>query len=179
MKTKLFIATLLVSSLMANNALAVTVMKYPLANASLQQWGYTGASPAYAAIDDNPSCDGNSSYIHSNTIGNTSSFYIQTTSGTINTITIYPCVGSSSPYASAKMKFYYSIKGVNSALSSEYTGIGTPTEKSGFTWTNINDHVGETPLYPPVSDLKVYAVMTGGTVEARVSRVRVEITYAD
>ena len=174
MKTKLFIATLLASTLVMNNVSAATITRVPYANGAQQDWAYTGAPSAYQTVQDFLGCDGNSSYIYTGTDGDISDFSIVAPSGTISAIKIYPCIGSSSNYATAKMKFFYSFDGTSSALSSEYSVLGAPSEVSSYTWSGLN-HVS----VPGSSVLKIGVKKTGGAVNARVSRVRVEITYSN
>lgn len=166
-----------VSGIFVNKVLAVTTTTLlPVSVGNYNQWTPSTGTTHYTLVDES-SCNGNTDYNSTTTVGNRDSYGVSLSSipntATITAIAITPCASRVNSGGTAPvMKVFYRLDGVNSADSGSYSLSGTtPVNLSATSFSGLSiAKTGSTTL-------EVGAVLTSGTKGAKLSRIGTVITY--
>lgn len=176
---------LFVLMVMAASSLAIFA-RVALANATsallpISDGTYTGWTPksgtSHFAMVDESTCNGNTDYNSTTTVGARDSYNIDLSSipnnSTITAISINPCASKNASGGSATtLNVFYRLDGINSADSGSYSLTGTtPTELAATNFSGL----ATTKL--ATTALEIGAVYTAGNKGAKLSRISTTITY--
>jgi hypothetical protein len=168
---------LVLALLLAGVATAATINNLlPSSDGAYTQWTPSTGSTHYTLVDES-SCNGTTDYVRTTTIGKRDSYGVSLAAvpdgSTITSIAIKPCASKNSNGGSnSTMNVFYRWNGANSADAGSYSLSGTTpvvlatTTYSGLALTKSTS-----------SALQVGAVLAAGNKGARLSQMRVAVTY--
>ncbi len=149
---------------------------FPSSDGTYTQWTPSTGSTHYTLVDES-SCNGTTDYVRTATVGNRDSYGISLSAvpdgSTITAISVKPCASKNSNGGSnSTMNVFYRWNGANSADAGNYSLSGTtPVVLATTTWSGLS------LVKSTSSALQVGAVLSAGTKGARLSHMRVGITY--
>lgn len=165
------------SFLVVGMAAAAIVNLLPSSDGYLTQWTPSSGTIHYSLVDES-GCNGTADYNYNNTVGAIDSYGINLSSvpngATITSLQITPCASQNKKGGNRNsiMNVFYRYNGVNSAAAGNYALGGTTPVLLGAT-----NFLGLSLPKDALTSLQVGAVLSSGSMGARLSKIMVAVNY--
>ena len=148
----------------------------PSSDGAYRQWTPKSGTVHYTQVDEWGTCNGNTDYDYTTTVGNRDSYgvYIPIANGAlITSLAITPCASRQlSGTGSSVMKVFYRLDGTDSADAGNYSLTGTtPVQLSATTYSGLSI------IKSPATSIEIGTLFSSGNQGARLSRLMLAITY--